>query len=168
MRLRTYHSFLFAEIASRVPGDFVSVGISYGVTPKVLYELVVKGTKRTYHLIDPFEGEPGANYCEDADFVRSQFRGDPFVSLHLTPAPAVFPLDLPHGLAFAELSTGDDHADLDSMGHLLESLNRGGVIMIEDYGWGPWAARFDDAAHAAGASIFCLPTGQGVVLKNRP
>jgi hypothetical protein len=167
MRLRAYHSFLFAEIASRTPGDFVSVGISFGVTPKVLYELVLKGSNRTYHLIDPLTGKPGVNYCQDAGFVLSQFGGDPLVRLYLTPAPDVFPLSLPDGLAFAEFNTGEEDAELASLPHLIPSLGEGGVILIDSYGWGPWAVRFDDVARAAGASIFCLPTGQGVLVKNR-
>ena len=165
VRLRVYQSYLFATIASKVKGDFVSVGISYGVTAKVIYELVLRGRERTYHLVDPFTDDSGAGYCKDAPAVMRQFGGDPFVRLHRAAAPQVFPLDFVGGLAFAELSTGDDGADLESLPYLVERLHPEGVIVLDDYAWGPWMSRLDEEARALGASIFCLPTGQGVLLK---
>jgi len=165
MRLRVYLSVLFAEMALRVPGDFVTVGISYGVTEKVVYELVVKGTQRTYHLIDPFIGDPG-DYCVDPSVVTAQFGGDPRVRFHLTPAPQVFPLPLTHGLAFAELSTGTQEAEVASLPYLIDSLNPGGLILIDDYGRDQKTPGYDRVVRAAGASIFCLPSGQGVLVKS--
>jgi hypothetical protein len=52
--------------------------------------------------------------------------------------------------------------------YLIASLNPGGVIVIDDYACGPWAPRFDEAAQRADASIYCLASGQGVLMKNRP
>lgn len=166
-RLRVYTTYLFAEIASRIPGDFVSVGISYGVAPKVLYELVVKGTARKYHLVDPLQDVEGQGYCSDPAFVVSQFEGDPMVHLHRAAAPDVFPLPLAEGLAFAELSTGNEPAELASMPYLINCLTPGGVMVIDDYGWGAGARRYDAAAGRHRASIFSLPTGQGVLIKKR-
>lgn len=167
LRLRTYHTYLFAEIASRVRGDFVSIGISYGVTSKVLYELLLKGTQRTYHLVDPFLGKPGYGYCQDPSFVMAQFNGDPLVCLHQQPTPAAFPLPLKDGLAFVDLDTEDEDTDAASLPYLIERLSPGGVMVIDFYGWAASRAKYDRAAAQAGASIFILPTGQGVLLKNR-
>lgn len=91
LRLRVYLTCLFAEIASQVRGDFVSIGVSYGVTSKVLYELLLKGTQRTYHLVDPFVGRLEHGCCQDPSLVIAQFDGDPFVRVHQTAAPAAFP-----------------------------------------------------------------------------
>jgi hypothetical protein len=68
-----------ALLRSRVAGDFVSVGVSYGVTAKVLYELLIKGHQRAYHLVDPFVGKEGWGYCQDPAFVMAQFGGDPLL-----------------------------------------------------------------------------------------
>ena len=168
LRLRIYHTYLFAEIASRVRGDFMSIGVSYGVTSKVLYELLLKGTERTYHLVDPFVGKPGWGYCQDPSFVMAQFDGDPLVRLHQAPAPGAFPLPLGgHGLAFVDIDTGDEAADVASLPYLIDRLSPGGVIVIDFYGWARSTAAYDRVAERAGASIFILPTGQGVLLKNR-
>jgi hypothetical protein len=165
VRLRVYHTYLFAEIASRVRGDFVSAGISYGVTAKVLYELLLKGTDRTYHLVDPFSGTEDPGHCQDPAAVMARFAGDPLVRLHQAPAPDVFPLPLDEGLAFAELSTGDDEAELASLPYLIDRLAPGGVIVIDDYGRGQSTSRYDEIADRAGASIFTLVTGQGVLMR---
>jgi len=167
LRLRVYHSYLFAEIASRAAGDFVSVGVSYGVTAKVLYELLIKGHERTYHLVDPFVGREGWGYCQDPAFVMAQFGGDPFVRLHQAAAPDAFPLPLSNGLAFVDLDTGDERADLASLPYLIDRLSPGGVIVIDFYGRAPSTEQYDRVADRGGASIFILPTGQGVLIKGR-
>jgi hypothetical protein len=168
MRLRAYNTYLFSEIALRVPGDFVSIGISYGVTPKVLYELLLKGTGRRYHLVDPFEEDTIDNYCDDPGLVMAQFGGDPSVLLYRATAPEAFPLPLVDGMAFAELDTGNERAELASMPYLIDRLTPGGIIVIDNYGWGVSTAPYDEIAEAAGASIFSLPTGQGVLSKHGP
>ena len=167
LRLRIYHTYLFAEIASRVRGDFVSIGISYGVTSKVLYELLLKGSQRTYHLVDPFVGKPGYGYCQDPAFVMAQFGGDPLVCLHQIAAPAAFPLPLKDGLAFVDLDTENEDTDVASLPYLIDRLAPGGVMVIDFYGWASSTAKYDRAAERAGAAIFILPTGQGVLVKNR-
>lgn len=163
-RLRTYQTWLFAQLALRVPGDFVSIGVSCGVTPKVLYELVLKGTGRTYHLIDPFVPGGGA-YCDDPRIVMDQFGGDSRVRFIRDTAPKAFPLPLEHGIAFAELDTGDSEAEIESIPYLVDQLAPGGVIVTDEYGWGPWCRLYDEAADRSGANIFMLPTGQGVLMR---
>jgi O-methyltransferase len=167
LRLRVYLTYVFAEIASRARGDFVSVGVSYGVTARVLYGLLLKGSQRTLHLVDPFLGKEGFGYCVDPSLVMAHFGGDPLVYLHRAPAPEAFPLPLRDGLAFVDLDTGDEQADLASLPYLVDRLTPGGVIMIDNYGWAQSTSRYDRAADRCGATIFSLPTGQGVLLKNR-
>lgn len=167
LRLRAYGTAMFAEISLRAPGDFVSVGVSYGVTPKVVYELVVKGSGKTYHLIDPFRPKDHDNYADNPEPVMAQFGGDPCVRLYCNTAPEAFPLRLSNGLAFAELSTGDQRADLASMPYLINCLSPGGAIVIDDYGWYPSTMPYDLIAEDSGAQIFVLATGQGVLTKRR-
>lgn len=166
LRLRAYHAYLFAEIAMRARGDYLAAGVSYGVIPKVLYELSVRGTGRTFHLVDPLADHERAGYCKDPALVLALFDGDPAVRLHLSAIPAVFPIALPAGLAFAHLTTGDEEAELTSLPYLVDNLNPGGVVVIEDYAAQQIASRYDAAARQAGASIFTLSTGQGVLVKN--
>jgi hypothetical protein len=165
VRLRAYYAYLFASIASTWPGDFVSVGVSYGVTERVLFELIVKGGDRVLHLVDSFEDNERAGYCRNPATVMAHFHGDPLVRLHRVKAPAAFPLPLDRGLAFAVLGTGDEAAEIASLPYLARCLGAGGIIVIEDYGWNVSTAAFDAAAQRAGGSIFTLTTGQGVFVK---
>jgi len=167
LRLRAYCAHMFAAIAMRAPGDFLEAGVSYGVIAKVLYELTVKESGRTYHLVDvdPRHTEAKREYCSDPAFVPALFRDDPAVRLHLVGIPAVFPLPLPTGLAFAHLDTDNEDVEFASLPYLVENLNPGGVILIEAYGLQPFAARYDAVARQLQASIFTLPSGQGVLIK---
>ncbi len=164
-RLRTYQAYLFAEVARRTRGDYLTVGVSYAVMSKVLYELTVKGTGRTYHLVVPLVDLEEAGYCKDPAFVRDLFAGDPAVRLHLKAIPGAFPLALPNGLAFVHLTSGNEEAELASLPYLVANLDPCGVIVIDDYGLQDFASRYDAVAELAGAAIFTLPTGQGVLMK---
>lgn len=164
-RLRTYLAYLFAEVAKRTSGDFLTAGVSYAVAPKVLYDLTVKGSGRLYHLVDPLSDQEKAGYCTDPAFVRDLFAGDPAVRLHLKAIPGAFPLELSSQLAFVHLETGDEVAELASLPYLVANLAPNGVMVIDNYGLQHFASRYDAAAALAGAAIFTLPTGQGVLMK---
>lgn len=166
LRLRAYQAYLFAEIAMRARGDYLAAGVSYGVIPKVLYELSLRGSGRTFHLIDPLVDQERVGYCNDPALVSKLLDGDPAVRLQLGAIPAVFPLALPDGLAFAHLNTGDEEAELASLPYLVDHLNPGGVIVLDEYASQQAASRYDAAATHLGASVFTLPTGQGVLVKN--
>lgn len=169
LRLRAHQAYVFAAVALRARGDYLSAGVSYAVCAKVVFDLLLKGTGRTLHLVDPFQnGDAHANdgFCTDAGFVARIFDRDPAVRFHLSAIPAAFPLTLPEGLAFVHLNTGDEDAEIASLPYLIEHVNPGGVILIDSYGWQQFAARYDTVAAAAGARIFPLVTAQGVLLKD--
>lgn len=173
LRLRHYCASMFAEFAKKVPGDFLSAGVSFGVAPRVIYEFVeFEQLGKTYHLIDPFLGVnyPGSGpnpYNTDFELVRRQYSSAAPVVFHRELIPDCFPLEgLTQGLAFVHLNTTDPPAEAASLRYLYESLNPGGYIVIDDYSFGN--GQFDDydpAIGALGARIFCLVTGQGVIQK---
>lgn len=166
LRLRAYLAYLFAEVARRVRGDYLAAGISFAVAEKVVYELTLKGTARTFHLIDPFLDHRDTGYCKDPAFVADLFGRDAAVRFHLAAIPDAFPITLPDGLAFAHLDTGDEDAELASLPYLVGCMNQGGVIVIDSYGLGQFAARYDAVAQRCGAAVFTLPTGQGVLMRS--
>jgi len=95
------------------PGDFVYAGVSWGVTPCMVFELLdFASLGKTLHLIDPFEGTiatTGAHaqtFNGDPDYVLRQYpQGAPIV-LHRKPIPLRCPVSW---LSF--LWTGDPAAD---------------------------------------------------------
>jgi predicted O-methyltransferase YrrM len=52
--------------------------------------------------------------------------------------------------------------------HFWPKLVRGGVIVLDDYGWAAYSeqkASMDEFAAAHGIQVCCLPTGQGLIVK---
>ena len=173
-RLRHYMSCMFAEFSGNVQGDFLSAGISYGVAPHVIYDFVeFEKLGKTYHFIDPFLGINNPNdggamspYNTDVNFVRQQYPVGAPVRIHQTTIPDCFPLDGLDALAFAHLNVTVAVAEADSIDYLYKKLSSGGFIIIDYYAFGRGNFEvYDQAIKKAGASIFTLVTGQGVIHK---
>jgi hypothetical protein len=164
-RLRAYFAWMFAELASQVPGDYLAAGVSYGVMPKVISELTLKKTTKTFHLIDALRDDEDCGYCNEPASIAALFAGDPWVRLHVNVIPDVFPIALPDGLAFVQLDTSDEDAELASLPYLIEQLNPGGLLIADAYAWQNFAPRYDEIAARYGAVFFTLPSGQGVLHK---
>jgi hypothetical protein len=58
LRLRYYTACKFAKIASPLEGAFVSVGVSFGVTPRLVleYTSLMKERNKEYWLVDAWDG----------------------------------------------------------------------------------------------------------------
>lgn len=166
IRLRAYFAHVFAEVAMATPGDYLAAGISYAVMPKVIYELTLKGSGRAFQLVDPLLDSDGDGWCTDAAFVMQRFEGAPAVRLHQRAIPDAFPLSLPDGLAFVQLDTGNEDAELESLPYLVGVLNPGGVMVIDAYGFNDLATRYDAVAEHLGQRILAMPSGQGVLIKH--
>lgn len=172
-RLRQYYACMFAEFAKKIPGDFLSAGISFGVAPHVIYDFVnFESLGKRYHFIDPFlaVNYPGGMqnpYNTDIESVKKQYREDAPIVFHQELLPDCFPLaGLDKGLAFIHLNTAHPKAEATSLEYLYEKLNPGGFILVDDYSFGP--GQYDDydpALKKIGAKVFSLVTGQGIVQK---
>lgn len=173
-RLRQYYACMFAEFAKKVPGDFLSAGISFGVAPHVIYDFVNFETlDKNYHFIDPFlaVNYPGGAqnpYNTDSESVRKQYSEGAPVAFHLALLPDCFPLTglSDKGLAFIHLNTAHPKAEATSLEYLYEKLNPGGFIVIDDYSFGP--GQYDDydpTIQKIGAKVFSMVTGQGIIQK---
>jgi hypothetical protein len=91
-RYRTYNICQAARWSLAAPGDFLWVGVSFGITPRTVFEFVDFGaTGRTYHLVDPFNAPPGGVYNNDPDLVRQRIRATPASSFTALPRPRVSP-----------------------------------------------------------------------------
>lgn len=172
-RLRQYSACMFAEFSKKVPGDFLSAGISFGVAPRVIYDFVeFERLGKTYHFIDPFLGAnyPGEGvnpYNTDFEFVRKQYREDAPIVFHRELLPDCFPLEgLERGLAFIHLNTTHPPAEAASLNFLYEKLNPGGFMVIDSYSFGQGAFEvYEPVIRKIGAKVFSLVTGQGVIQK---
>ena len=172
-RLRTYSAWMFAHLAAPLPGAFLFGGVSYGVAPRVVFELLSNTAPgRAYYLVDPFRGTDGAmqvraTYNTDAELVRRQYPPGANVRMVEEYLPACLPLEGDPAIAFAQLNTGHPQAEVDSLPYLYDRLLPGGVLLIDSYAFLAGTSRpaYDTALATLGATAFTLVTGQGVVFK---
>ena len=178
-RLRHYNLSYFAQRSMHVAGDLAFVGISYGVAPRIIFDLLDLGTSsstpkgggKTMHLVDPFLGIRSssdrstlAKYNADMNFVRDQYPADAGVKIHAGLIPDCLPIA--DRFCFVHLNTGDCKAEALSLPHFWQRLSPGGVVVIDNYAIDD--GHFEDyaaAIAALGVDPFWMPTGQCVVEK---
>lgn len=171
VRLRIYTVAELARSIAHVPGDAVSIGISYGTAPKVLFRYAWIEQERTLHLVDPFSGicEPGAvrPYNTDHERLMREVAGEPYVKLHRVAVPDGLPLPIDR-IAFVHFNTGHPEAEAATIQWLWERLSVGGMIVCDSYAFGRGhQAVYDPVAAQLGASIMTWPSGQGLLVKTR-
>jgi hypothetical protein len=174
VRLRTYNLCSLARLALRSPGDFVIAGVSWGTTPRVLYDLLDWDTLgRTMHLVDPFLAIDNAidrnkvdKYNSDKGFVERQYPRTARIRFHTAVIPDCLPLEGASQFAFVHLNTSDHLAEARSLHYFYENLGQGGVIVIDDYAIdGGHEDIYDAEIAQLCTSPFVFPTGQAVLFR---
>jgi hypothetical protein len=161
-----YNACFFASMCRHIPGDFVSAGVTFGATAKIVYEFVDFPTlRKTFHLIDPFEGtvdytgRTADNYNRDPDYVLRQYPPGAPVVLHRKRVP----LRLPGPLAFVITDTGHVEAAAESLPIFYDALSPGGMIVAFEYGQN--TALYAPLVQRLGITPLWLPSGQAVFVK---
>lgn len=174
---RIYILLYFSEIASKADGDYIEVGCYEGFTPlQIIKKLTFSNLNKRYFLYDLFqwgegdrhdhlEGHNNPNMLED---VKKLFSGFDFVQIIKGYVPESFSLGFPDKIAFAHLDMGHQEADPAALKILLPKLSKGGVVIINDYGWWGYSAHknaYDRTIKENGLSVLELPTGQGLLIR---
>lgn len=173
-----------AGIALNTKGDFIECGVNLGGFAKAImaYHQFNK-TGRTYYLCDTFEGGKGENlfllkeknnrnfykhYKNTFDRVKEIFSKDEVVLVKgLIPKS----LEKVKGKKFAYISMdlNSAKAEYDALKILWPQLSGGGVIVFDDHsfvGYEESLKLHTQFAKEVGVDILCLPTGQGIIIKN--
>jgi hypothetical protein len=166
-RYRNYNVCYFASLCLDVPGDFLCAGVSWGITPRIVFDFTdFPSLGKTLHLIDPFEGivandsdKVSERYNRDPDFVLRQYPAGAPVKIHRERVP----YKVPGQFAFIFSDTGNAAADAETMPIFYEQLSPGGIFITNSYAndigyYEPVFARL-------GVTPLWLPSGQGVVFK---
>ncbi len=167
VRYRQYNICFLANLCRHVPGDFVCAGVSWGFSPRLVFDFVhFPSLGKTLHLIDPFEGivsnatdEVSERYNSNPDYVLRQYPPGAPVVLHRKRIP----LRLPGKFAFVFTDTGNPAADAESLPVFYESLSPGGMLITEQYGNN--LDHYEPALSRLGITALWLPSGQGVIVK---
>ncbi len=171
MRYRVYVACVAAHIAeSYKEGDFCFIGVSWGVTPKAVEQLVdYASNNKICYLIDCWDGSLTsdghqlANYCSDVSHIQSSFN-DPYYKIIQGYVPFAC-----HGvesrLAFIHLNTGDVQSEVGTISLLSRILAPRAVMLIDNYDLDGNARLYDLALETIMRPMtkLCLPNGQLMV-----
>jgi len=171
-RLRAYFLCMLAAQAQRAEGDFVEIGISYGVANHIIYDFInFPELGKVCHYVDPFVGDDGygslkSNYNTDIEKVKAQYPKDAPIRFHEGFIPAVLPLPGVEKISFAYLNTGAYEAEAKSIPWLYEKMSHGAIMVVDNYAvFSGHQEIYDAVLKEIGAEIFTMPTGQGVIFK---
>ena len=174
---RLYILLYFAEVASKVEGDFVEFGCYTGHTAEYVVKKVnFQKLDKKYYLYDLFEWNKGDGHthlpAHDTDTmykdVVKRFSGYPFVQIIKGSVPDSFSQGFPEKIAFAHIDMNHAVPEAAALERVLPVLSRGGAVVFDDYGWWGYSAQkvaLDPIAEKHGLKILELPTGQALLIK---
>ena len=162
-----------AQQALSLEGDFVECGVWYGVLSKTVCEYVNFGsTGRNFYLIDSWGAQEGShpnpNYQEDIfDLVKNRFSMYPNVHLVRGLVPKVLEQVPTTKVAYLAIDMNGSVAELAALEFFYEKMVSGGVIYLDDYGWGyPDLRRVVNNFLAdKPESLLHFPSGNSIIVK---
>lgn len=174
---RSYILLYFAEMASKIEGDFVECGCYTGYSAELMTKKIdFVGAGKKYYLYDLFgwkEGDahthnPGHDDENMFQKVKARFAEKPYVTVIQGFVPESFSQGFPEKIAFAHIDMNHDVPEAGALKRILPILTPGGAIIFDDYGWHGYSAQkiaLDPIVAEYGLKILELPTGQGLLIK---
>ncbi len=174
---RSYILLYFAELASKIEGDFLELGCHTGFTAaQVIKKIAFKALGKNYYLYDLFEWKDGDEHTQLAghknprmyEDVIARFATYPFVQVIKGSVPQSFAEAFPEKIAFAHIDMNHPVPEAEALNIILPKLQQGGVIIFDDYGWWCYGAQkiaLDPIIAKNGLNILELPTGQALLIK---
>lgn len=175
---RKYALDQLVQLSLLVPGDTAECGVFRGVSSLLICRRI-RGTGKTHHLFDSFEGlsqprtEDGEYWTRgdlaiDEATVRRTLREFDFVSYHKGWIPERFQDVADSSFAFVHVDVDLHQPTLESLRFFYERLSPGGMLLCDDYGFRscPGATKaVDDFMETRPEPIVRLPTGQAFVMR---
>jgi len=190
---RVHTAIWAASVALSTDGDFVECGVNAGfISSAIMKALNWNSQGRDFYLVDSFAGPPMNQFSQaevdsgleakaldaiergafvtDMDRVRSNFAEWPAARIVQGYVPEVLPLVASERIAFVHLDLNAAFAEKEALEYFWPRISRGGVVLLDDYahaGYEPLHAAIDGLGMQIGFSALSLPTGQGVIVKER-
>lgn len=189
IHFRAYISCWAAKYAMKLDGDFVECGVGKGLLSKAICNyLDFENSSKKFYLFDTFEGIP----IEDAldiqektniEFLnKTHFNSDYFEKVCATFAeyqnvvlikgrvPLTFSAVELQKVAYISIDMNNAIAEIAAIEYLWKRLVIGGIVVLDDYAYGPefliQKDAWDKFAKKIGFDVLTLPTGQGLIIKN--
>ena len=180
-----------AEMAIKLPGDFVECGVNRGFLASSIMNLLDWNIReRTFFLMDTFAGlderyiseEERASgildrnqneidrgfYTFDVNEVRRNFAEWPSAKLIVGPIPETLPEMTAERIAFLHLDLNCSPPEVAAIEEFWDRLSPGAPVLLDDYAYVGYESQkrgMDGFARRAGVSVLSLPTGQGLLVK---
>ena len=178
LRLRYYTSCKFAKIASSLEGCFVSIGVSFGVTPRLVLEYT--SSKKEYWLVDNWDGYDHYHskviktravhdeYCSNIEDAKEIFSGYDKVRIVQGFAPEALESMKAEKISFLHLDTTDQKCEAASIEFLWDRIVPGGIVVIDMFNLSHgYVAEYAPLFKKLGCSDGVIGTahGQGIIVK---
>lgn len=180
-----------AESCLTLPGDYVECGVNKGFLSSSIMDYLDWNTvDKVFYLLDTFKGidekhltplelEAGAleknQKLIDCDFytldkqpVIDNFKQWSNIKIIAGSIPETLSQITSESIAFLHIDLNCALPEVMSVQHLFPRLQRGGIMLLDDYaycGFHLQKRALDELAIAMGFKILSLPTGQGLVVK---
>ncbi|MFV0530356.1 MAG: TylF/MycF/NovP-related O-methyltransferase [Flavobacteriales bacterium] len=184
LQWRTYIACWFAEMVRELEGDYVECGVNTGAySVAVINYIDFDKTRKTFYLLDTFEGFPieqitekekkaGISVYEDHYFdvyenVKQTFRNHK-VNIIKGKVPDTLQECKPEKIAYLSIDMNAVLPEIAAAEYFWDKVVTGGVIVLDDYGFylhKEQKLAFDKFAQERNQSILSLPTGQGIIIK---
>lgn len=190
IHFRAYVACWAAKHASMLKGDFVECGVGKGLLSRTIVNYVdFNNIDKTFYLFDTFEGIPPDDSNDDTESKNIAFLNEAHFSysyyedvcrtfsdyknvvISKGRIPEVFESVELTDVAYASIDMNNATGEMAAIEHLWSKLVIGGVVILDDYAYGPAFLKqkqaWDNFAKQTGFEILTLPTGQGLIIKNR-
>ena len=175
---RTYILLYFAKMALDVEGDFLECGCHRGSTAfQVVTDFGLMKKGKRYWLYDLFEVNDREKKAQYSDHLNSniyeetvaRFSKFPNVEVIKGSVPDSFIKGFPESISFCHIDMNHPVPEAEALKVVLPKLNKGGIIIFDDYGWWGYSAQkaaIDPIVQSFGEEILELPTGQALLIKS--
>lgn len=184
---RAYICCWAAEMASKLPGDFVECGVNTGIYSLTVCEyLNFNALGKRFFLFDTFSGIPESQrlpteslelirhqnqfYSECYEVARQNFAAYPSAVLVRGIVPDTLPSVDIGEVAYLSIDMNLTYPELEALKHFWPKLVPGGLVVLDDYAWhghDEQRRALGEFAASVGHPILTLPTGQGLLIKSR-
>ena len=154
--------------------NYLEFGVATGRSINMIASFVSNNTK--VYGFDTFDGLPedwSGHAAVSGTFKQARL---PKVSNNVTLIKGLFENTLPNfkeqmigGISFCHIDMNHPAPEAEALQVVLPKLNKGGIIIFDDYGWWGYSAQkaaIDPIVRSSGQEILELPTGQALLIKS--
>lgn len=173
-----------AQNVCKLEGDFVECGVNTGIFSKAIVQYVgFENLNKKFYLMDTFNGldpkysskselekSSGQGYTDVYERTKETFASYKNVTLIKGSIPETLKEVQSDKICFLSIDMNCVYPEIEAIKYFWDKIVPGGVIILDDYGYGnlylDQKNAHDAFARSKGIEILSLPTCQGLIIKN--